>query len=54
MTGLMRPGSSRPRSAAATTLASLRRRGVKLFDALGIDVDAARGSRRRFAFACLD
>lgn len=29
-------------------------KGVRLFESLGIDVDAARASRRRFAFACLD
>jgi DNA-binding transcriptional ArsR family regulator len=28
--------------------------GVKAFSALGVDVDAARSLRRRFAFACLD
>ena len=28
--------------------------GRNAFEALGIDVDAARGLRRRFAFACLD
>ena len=28
--------------------------GSKAFEALGIDVEAARGLRRRFAFACLD
>jgi DNA-binding transcriptional ArsR family regulator len=28
--------------------------GVKALTALGIDVDAARGQRRRFAYACLD
>jgi len=29
-------------------------KGVKAFEKLGIDVAAARGQRRRFAFACLD
>ena len=29
-------------------------KGVKLFEAMGIDVGAMRASRRRFAFACLD
>ena len=28
--------------------------GVKAFEGLGIDVDAARRSRRRFAYACVD
>jgi len=28
--------------------------GTKAFEALGIDVDGARGLRRRFAYACLD
>ncbi len=28
--------------------------GVRAFDAIGIDVDAVRALRRRFAFACLD
>ncbi len=29
-------------------------KGVKLFEAMGVDVNEARASRRRFAFACLD
>jgi DNA-binding transcriptional ArsR family regulator len=29
-------------------------KGVKAFEVLGVDVEAARTSRRRFAFACLD
>jgi DNA-binding transcriptional ArsR family regulator len=28
--------------------------GIKAFDALGVDVDAARALRRRFAYACVD
>lgn len=28
--------------------------GIRAFDALGVDLEAARGLRRRFAFACLD
>ncbi len=28
--------------------------GIRMFQALGVDLDTARGSRRRFAFACLD
>ncbi|HVC18719.1 MAG TPA: helix-turn-helix transcriptional regulator, partial [Vicinamibacterales bacterium] len=43
-------------SGAATGDAAydLTREGTKAFEALGIDVDAARSQRRRFAFACLD
>jgi len=29
-------------------------KGARLFESLGVDVDGARASRRRFAFACLD
>ena len=29
-------------------------KGVRAFESLGMDIDAARASRRRFAFACLD
>ena len=29
-------------------------KGVKAFEALGVEIDAARALRRRFAFACLD
>jgi DNA-binding transcriptional ArsR family regulator len=29
-------------------------KGIKMFEALGIDIDATRTLRRRFAFACLD
>jgi DNA-binding transcriptional ArsR family regulator len=32
----------------------LTRKGQKLFESLGIDLDATRALRRRFAFACLD
>lgn len=32
----------------------LTRNGTKAFEALGIDLDATRALRRRFAFACLD
>ena len=29
-------------------------KGARTFDALGVDIDGARASRRRFAFGCLD
>jgi DNA-binding transcriptional ArsR family regulator len=32
----------------------LTQKGARAFEALGVDVDAARSLRRRFAFACLD
>jgi hypothetical protein len=32
----------------------LTAKGVRAFESLGMDIDAARASRRRFAFACLD
>jgi DNA-binding transcriptional ArsR family regulator len=39
---------------AADSSYDLAPEGTKGFEALGIDVDATRGLRRRFAFACLD
>jgi DNA-binding transcriptional ArsR family regulator len=41
-------------SAAGDTAYDLTRDGAKAFEALGIDVEATRGRRRRFAFACVD
>jgi DNA-binding transcriptional ArsR family regulator len=32
----------------------LTRKGERVFGSLGVDVETARGSRRRFAYACLD
>jgi DNA-binding transcriptional ArsR family regulator len=43
---------SRPSGADAAY--DLTREGAKAFEALGIDVDATRALRRRFAYACLD
>jgi DNA-binding transcriptional ArsR family regulator len=40
--------------ASADNAYDLTPAGVKACDALGIDVDATRGLRRRFAFACVD
>lgn len=41
-------------STASDSAYDLTRDGTKAFGALGIDVDATRTLRRRFAFACLD
>jgi DNA-binding transcriptional ArsR family regulator len=41
-------------STAGDSTYDLTRDGTKAFGALGIDVDATRTLRRRFAFACLD
>jgi DNA-binding transcriptional ArsR family regulator len=42
-------GASRPDNAY-----SLTPDGAKAFEALGVDIDAARALRRRFAYACVD
>jgi hypothetical protein len=42
------PSSARSESYDVTTA------GIKAFEALGIDIDATRGLRRHFAYACLD
>ena len=39
---------------AADVSCDVTTRGAAEFGALGIDVDAVRASRRRFAFGCLD
>jgi DNA-binding transcriptional ArsR family regulator len=41
-------------SAAGEPAYDLTPEGIRSFEALGIDIEAARSQRRRFAFACLD
>ena len=41
-------------SVSADDSCELTPKGVRTFESLGMDIDAARASRRRFAFACLD
>lgn len=43
-----------PGSPARDNGYDLAPKGVKALEALGLDLDSARGSRRRFAFGCLD
>jgi len=47
--GWLSPGSRRPNNAYEVTVV-----GTKAFEALGIDIEATRALRRRFAYACLD
>jgi DNA-binding transcriptional ArsR family regulator len=47
--GLLSPGG-----AARADSCELTPKGVKAFESLGVDVERARASRRRFAFSCLD
>jgi hypothetical protein len=42
------------KGSVADTTYDLTRAGARAIEALGIDVEAARALRRRFAFACLD
>ncbi|MGB7151128.1 MAG: helix-turn-helix transcriptional regulator [Terriglobales bacterium] len=50
----MSPPMSPPNDAKTTHPSDLTPSGTKAFAALGIDVEAARKLRRRFAYACVD
>src|SRR5262245_17228671 len=53
--GWLRTAANRPDSPDSTHDArDVTTKGSAAFEALGIDVETARASRRRFAFACLD
>jgi DNA-binding transcriptional ArsR family regulator len=41
-------------SAGADDSCEITPKGVRMFESLGMDIEAVRASRRRFAFACLD
>ena len=52
--GWLSTGSTRPASKKSEAAYDITPRGTQAFQALGLDVEGARGERRRFAFPCLD
>ena len=52
--GWLEPDTSRSDDATTSRPCDLTPSGAKAFAALGIDVEAARTLRRRFAYACVD